>query len=122
MNTERLKDMLDVLRAPLPGEFRIGTWEYVTDCGFAGCAVGNYCKARPDSGLTLIRRQPRFGQFSNWEAVEKFFGVSLEQATWLFEGWQYPDELETTVAEVADRVEAFIASGGVIEPVEAGAL
>lgn len=144
MNVERLELMATMLREvqagtwtsddtsgqyPGPrGAFNIGTWVKRTDdnnqCGFAACAVGHAClDARFNAqGLKLSSHRhakfPEFNGFGDWHAVNRFFGLNDQESEHLFGGWSYRrngTQFNPGPASVAQRVEAFIKRGGLLE-------
>lgn len=115
MNVERLQQMVAMLRG-LPPTHHIGFDLTDWHCGTAACAVGHACLSPWFQAEGLSLRQdwggvtPMFGDFDGWEAVEKFFGLSNDDAEHLFYRWKYPKYgVDTTAPEVADRIEQFIA-------------
>jgi hypothetical protein len=112
MHKERLEQMVVMLRG-LPPEkrsnFDIGEWS----CGTSACAVGTACFDPwfNEQGLHLNEYGgPSFKDWTSWDAVEAFFGMDPSDARDLFYGGNYPKGDDTTPAEVANRIEAFIAA------------
>jgi len=94
---------------PRPG-FHLRAW----NCGTTACAVGHAClnPVFQKQGLRFGLRHgnPIYDEYDSWYAVERFFGLSERQATYLFYDEEYPDQgKDTTAAEVADRIESFLA-------------
>ncbi|MEX3914841.1 hypothetical protein AB4Y43_01150 [Paraburkholderia sp. BR10872] len=109
MHVERLQRMVTMLRGLPEEKFDITNW----DCGTAACAVGHAC-LNPifnEQGLWLSDGMPAFQGDESWWAVERFFEIDSVQSGHLFYGPDYPNGDLTTAAEVADRIEAFIAGG-----------
>lgn len=89
------------------------------DCGFAGCVIGWAAVLKPFQhlGLYLERADdepliviPMFDGYSNWRAVQELFGLSLEEAYYLFSKHEYPpDGSHTDPLYVAARIREFIA-------------
>jgi hypothetical protein len=112
MHRERLQQMVTMLRG-LPEEppvsFQILSWH----CGTSACAVGHACldPAFQEQGLELDRLNsaPVFDGKEGWEAVERFFGLTHTQATYLFYFEAYDSGSAATADEVADRIESFLA-------------
>lgn len=111
MNKERLEQMVVMLRNLPPekrSKFDISEWH----CGTSACAVGSACFDPwfNEQGLYLNEYgSPSFDGWSSWDAVEAFFGLEPSDALNLFYGGNYPKGDDTTPAEVAARIEAFIA-------------
>ena len=112
MNKERLSQMVTMLRnlPPEPAvKFRLHDWH----CGTSACAVGHAC-LNPwfnEQGLTLNEYGgPDFKGGFGWNAVEEFFGVNQLESRRLFYEGEYADGSETQPAEVADRIESFLAT------------
>lgn len=83
------------------------------ECGFAGCAIGWYLKENPDLPLRFRSGTPVFAGREGFIAVERYFGLSDEQARYLFSGEYYPRTPERNVAdptieEVLARIEKAI--------------
>lgn len=122
---ERLKRVVEVLRGVPDAEFRIETW-WKPNCKTVGCAVGHYVHETPGCGLALV--QDEFDKsifrvvtegkkpYDDWHDVWEHFGLSNIQSYYLFDGNTY-DNVPTR-DDVIDRIEAFIASEGVIEDPE----
>lgn len=112
MNRERLSQMVVMLRGLPPDGplgFDLGVW----NCGTAACAVGHACldPVFIAQGLTWDSHydDPRYGDESSWYAVETFFDLTGDEATYLFYSDEYPDSgLHTTAPQVADRIESFL--------------
>jgi hypothetical protein len=51
---------------------------------------------------------PCYGRYSGWDAVCKFFGLTKEQAKWLFRPGSYPEPAESTPAGVAARIRGML--------------
>ncbi len=54
---------------------------------------------------------PAFLEAIGFDAVEAFFGISRDQACWLFASYRYPRENATKIGEVIERVQAMMAGG-----------
>lgn len=99
-----------------------GVTDIPVNCSTAACAVGLACLsgAFAGSGLgyeiawdgALI---PTFGEERDWYAVERFFGLSEQYATYLFMASEYPKSKRTRAAGeryVAKRIRKFVEDGG----------
>lgn len=115
MHRERLEQMVTMLRGlPPEGEvgFDLSSWH----CGTTACAVGHAClnPKFQEQGLKLVPSRsdgfiPSYAGNTGWEAVRSFFGLGAEEDDYLFFAWEYPKGSQTTAAEVADRIEDFLA-------------
>lgn len=114
-----------------PSDNGLGTFEDGSDravpvgCGTTACAVGLACisGAFKRSGLTYdfgpmfgsesgFRLRPRFGAYSEFDAVEAFFSIDRMQAEFLFLTDRYPDSKTRGAAGeryVAKRIRDFVA-------------
>lgn len=114
MNRERLLDVVAVLKEVPDERFDMDSWK----CGTAGCAVGHYCLARPDCGLSLSQddepvTKDSFGfPIVGFAAVAEHFDIGFVEAHYLFDADEYPDPDHVTRAHVIDRIEDFVADGG----------
>jgi hypothetical protein len=117
MHKERLQQMVTMLRN-LPPEggigFSLANWyDPEHPCGTVACAIGHAClnPVFTEQGLQLDRgaifENPRFAGVHGWEAVEKFFDLSADDAKRFFFEDSYPHG-DTTANEVADRIESFL--------------
>lgn len=108
-----LTDVAEVVRATPPGRLHMGRWL----CGTVGCAIGNWLLARRDVAMKLSPLcrdngfEPVFGTLDGIEAVAAFFGLTDGEAALLFLPSKYRPfgNYNITPAEVADRIEAFVA-------------
>lgn len=131
MNTKRLKTLADHLRTVNRRHFHLDNWK----CGTTACAVGHACDipefreaglrlASREAGLRLARCDelcsliPVYGDNEEeiedfgWGAVGRFFDLNDKQSAYLFDGYQYEDNARP--ADVADRIDQFIAAGGLV--------
>ena len=114
MNKTRLLTLAKHLRTVPPDKFDLAYWK----CGAAGCAIGHACDipSLKYDGLRMehsgypFQGEPVFGEQRGWDAVASFFGISRDNAFFLFDEDSYiDDDLESTRPEVvADRIEAFV--------------
>lgn len=77
--------------------------DYALDCGTVGCAVG-LAMLLPEfraEGLMIVNISPFFENRSQWSAVAKFFGVSIEEAQHLFSVNAYDGPTRGADAEFA---------------------
>lgn len=70
-------------------DFNLATWQ--EPCGTFGCLVGNFCVARPDDELRMVRYGWGFAPMIEpecgiWKSVAKRFGLTLGEAEFLFAG------------------------------------
>lgn len=85
-------------------------------CGTVACAVGHIPLAMPRSGFqitessAIYRSRPVYKTWTNWEAVTRFFGINLTEATYLFEHTNYTDPND--IAAVVARLRAFVTAKG----------
>jgi hypothetical protein len=127
MNKRRLLKLAKLLDADAVNEtgvkFDLGCWGVKVDCGTQACAVGLAClsgafkkeglRYKIDSwhggfGNNLI---PRFKKLKDWEAVEKFFGISDQQAVNLFSASAYLTYKGAEAEQaVANRIRELVAS------------
>lgn len=124
-NLKRLRILAEWLKKVPPERFDLGWWFIGPspwgapslsleddDCGTTACAVGwgSACPALRRAGLTLnTRAVPSFEGETGFDAVERFFRLSEEQACHLFNDGDYPDRNRTRLPTVIKRIEAFIA-------------
>lgn len=100
-------------------KFNLATWKLRTrGCGTQACAAG-LAASLPELkrlGLSLetnysIERQtcyvPKYRRYSAWDAIEKFFGLSPDEAFHLF-AYDHYDDPRDPVA-VATRIREFVA-------------
>jgi hypothetical protein len=100
-------------------KFRMGTWgrgflqidKPGFDCVFAGCAIGWAPKLIPDCGLgtvmvcsdSVIRHVPTFNGHKSYWAISAYFGISFDEACYLFDPYEYYSSKPTT-EEVSGRI------------------
>lgn len=145
MNKERLlmlADALDKDAGLARGiKFDLGVWlsrdrpgRYGHSCGTTGCAIGlalvlpafnklGFVPEREETTTSDIHTtrpkyvDPSTGRISaNWQAVERFFDLTNQDAEWLFTAEAYKDEpTEGATAElaVAKRIRGYVSHGGV---------
>lgn len=91
--------------------FNLNCWVRQDSCGTMACAVGEatFIQRFRDLGLRYSKRKmaPTFKGLQDWAAVEKFFGVSHDQATKLFTctGYLYSNAPELVVTKIRKLVE-----------------
>lgn len=91
-------------------------WMQAVECGTAACAVGLACLSGEFShdGLSAVKYQdgtilPIYGEASNWDAVQGFFGLSQRQALYLFDENSYDvRQGQLAAAAVAARIRALV--------------
>jgi hypothetical protein len=110
MNRDRLLDLLAVLDETPEENLDMLNWQ-AEPCGTVGCAVGNYCMARPDAELKLQCQEPVLGSRRGWPAVAEYFGLTLHEAYYLFDSEKYdPGYLcDVPKSAVMARIEQFVA-------------
>lgn len=115
-----LADHLDRMKPEKTGRhFSLGIWytdrDRTANCGTACCAVGEAAHIpklkRLGLGLTpgVWGRAPQFKRWTSWDAVEKFFRISVKDAMYLFQGSNYPRN--ATPKDVAARIRTFVEQG-----------
>jgi hypothetical protein len=128
MNELFLKEM-PILAAGLrqvhelaPERFDLGAWQLnryecqmepdkpITECGFAGCAIGWKDFFIPDSPLKLGELAPSFEGETHWSAICAAYGLDEDQAFYLFGPESYVWVMGTAL-EVARRIESVINNG-----------
>lgn len=97
--------------------------EKALKCGYSACAIG-WATMMPEfkaegfgfewhhshfDGYTF---RPHFEGEANWEAVQKFFGITYDHATELFSAYEYGlDADDITPEMVACRIDRLITTG-----------
>jgi hypothetical protein len=108
-----LRKVIEAVEKADAEHFEMGTWVDRLACGFCGCAIGWFCHCNPDDALRIDINLPVLGKGSrpllNWEAVEKRFGLTRSQATFLFDSTRYRDGDDATRRRVKSRIKRFIA-------------
>jgi hypothetical protein len=122
VNLANFDILLSVLKAHEDNgvRFKLDTWHNISYedgdwCGTAACACG--LLALSDEGKEAGFRIERNGRMSflsykgdyDWDAVEQFFGISYDDAHFLFLDESYDDYDETKLNDVISRIERFIA-------------
>ena len=117
MNTEKLLRLADLMETIAPEKFDLGLWSTRTECGTVCCAVGHACLdrwfrsqgfgpvERDDIGINIFI--PSFRNFSGFDAVEQFFGLTNLFATFLFVENSYVTH-PAHPSEVAIRIRLFV--------------
>lgn len=119
---ERLNMAATVLAAWVPTpdlKFDLWEWHVRRECGTTCCAVG-YLTSQPyfkRRGLRLEEQSPtawlldiEFDGLNSWEAVQKFFGLSITDAHHLFSQDEYGPR--PTPKGVARRIRAYLKARG----------
>jgi hypothetical protein len=122
MNVERLIVLADALDAWQPSfranEFDLGCWHVERSCGTAVCAVG-LAATLPElraAGFKLYRGRifnvsyPSYLGIRGWPAVERFFDVSEDTATYLFGPESYDESERSNPRVVARRLRELVAA------------
>lgn len=126
MNDEfdRLAILADALESPIVGASRFdlhdwfrgivpATLDQLPECGAAADAIGVACLIREFNVLGFrlehfgVILRPIFGEWPGWYAVEEFFGLSDEEAHYLFDLTSYAKSNDPLL--VARRIRRFIA-------------
>lgn len=111
----RLKFLRDYLRTVEPHGFSLKYWL----CKTTACAVGHgalnpvfNAQGLHLSGSELFLKLPRpirnLKSVQSWHAVELFFGLTTDEAMFLFNSSQYPNKDDTSLQEVIDRLSSYI--------------
>lgn len=106
--------------------FDLQAWVTKTNCGTAACACGEATFIRRFNQLGFKQNKDfgvQFGKNSKtrsfgWDAVQRFFGIELEQAVSLFtEGGYvrrgYNSPMSIRAGMVADHIRQFVDTGNV---------
>ncbi len=90
-----------------PTTFDMTAWR----CGTAACAIG-WCLYDPyfiNKGFAIVDACPTFKREESWEAVTKFFDISMDHAIYLFSMGSYQEYDQSPKPHiVANRVDEFI--------------
>jgi len=125
MNKERLEKLANHLLTGQLGHknFNLNNWntgfkqdESFNQCGTTGCAIGEcpiifhkYWTFEPNDGLPILKQKPEERKHGIvWDSIMTFFGISHEDALYLFDSQTYELEEFTTKEEVAERILNFI--------------
>lgn len=98
--------------------FNMGHWFYpqksdrlwsVTDLqkpGCTACAIGHAClmSLLHAQGLRNEGDAPFFEGFRSWDAVKEFFGLTMDEARYLFDSTTYPMYDERLTEDLPDQV------------------
>lgn len=67
---------------------RMGVW--LNECGTAGCLIGTFCKSNPQDELKVTGNSwlmsPKYHTKNNESAIAARFGITHQEAEWLFTG------------------------------------
>jgi len=103
---DRLLGLCRVLDGVDDGAFDLRDWQRNGSCDSVACAVG--WAMRDDwfrgEGLGRVGRSPSFGGLRGWKAVRNFFGLSREEAFYLFHAGRYENP---TRKAVVTRIREF---------------
>lgn len=97
-----------------PEKFNLGVWSSYEDpkagfnCNTTACAVGWGSVLFHRQKFRVIDGMPEFGDQYGWTAVEAFFGLTEEEAEYLFNPRAYNDGDDTPAHKVAWRIRAFL--------------
>lgn len=121
MNTERLLRLAEHIESLPAEQFDMETWGQQSECGTVCCAFGHACSV-PEfraAGLELLWKDesdgtrsavPFFCGLAGFYAAREFFGISRQQAEYLFCDADYEDDAPTAPV-VAARIRE-LAKGG----------
>lgn len=112
MKTKRLLMLASLLRLTAKDHFNLSMWCSRANC--TACAVGTAChfKYFNDKGLAFNdNNAPTYGNHIGWAAVESFFGLEGEEATYLFNDDAYNTTDCSNPVAVAMRIEDFVKGG-----------
>lgn len=107
---------LERLRLSKKRTFDMCTWSGKTLCGTSACAIGYGARMKKlrKLGLSLCRPSlgsglvPIFMHYKDWRAVEKFFGLTSDEAYFLFG----MGELVVSPRYIAARILRFVENHG----------
>jgi hypothetical protein len=123
VSNQRLLKVAKILDTVPEEKFNLSMWR--NSCGTVACAVG-WAASDPGfkrAGFSLRKHEssiwgnlhvPHYGEVNHWTAVEKFFGLSREQAEYLFLHLSYSG-YDATPREVAERIRNFVKNGRQVE-------
>ena len=122
VNLANFDILLSVLKAHEDNgvRFKLDTWHNISYedgdwCGTAACACGLLALSDEgkEAGFGISDRiyssSLVYGDDYDWDAVMRFFGISLLDAEFLFLDESYDDYDETKLNDVISRIERFIA-------------
>lgn len=124
INTSLLLEVADIAEAIPPSKFDISSWH--SEISDTYCVIGYLAKFHRyhpqfsrlelipsivddnDNIGLVVRDQDGFIIHRGWGAVKHLFGLTTDQAEFLFWRHQYPNEgRNTTPADVAQRIRQF---------------
>jgi hypothetical protein len=118
MQKRRLLRLADFLETVPRRQFNMKVWGNGTDpkeCGFAGCAGGWATSIFP--ALKLIpwgffsQTEIRYGEFTSFEALQNYFGLTYADAEYIFDSYEYPKSNRNPLPKtVADRIRKLVNS------------
>lgn len=105
------------LRTVPEERFDIRVWSTHDSCGFAGCAVGWFIHAKLFDGLKWWSpggggARPAYNGKTNFDAIDSLFEIEPGHAEYLFTEDNHNNDV--TPAMVAERIDEYIKSDGVI--------
>lgn len=103
---ERLFALCRVLEAVSDDAFDLSDWARNGSCSSVACAVGWAMRDEwfRQAGLGRANHSPAYAGLTGWKAVRRFFGLSREEAFYLFHAARYD---EPTRPVVLARIRAF---------------
>lgn len=118
-NVERLQILVDGLKTVPKAKFNLGGWrlgegsdvDLLTGCGTQACAVGWAC-VMPEfvkEGLFFNGYSPQVGDVTGWRAVERFFGLTEEEADLLFyqENYEEHDNIDAVIERIQECIREY---------------
>jgi hypothetical protein len=117
---ERLEELITVLRTVPHENLNMNFWGINYTCGFAGCALGHAAIHPPfmELGLELYfdseeSSEVRYKGHANYEAACEFFGITVDDALFIFDPAQY-DRLAPSAVEVIGHIREVVEQDSVI--------
>lgn len=115
MRLDRLETLAKHLETVPPETFNLGSWK----CGTTACAMGHACSIPSfrRAGLRLEKEMewgeavfiPSFKCEQDFDAAQRFFGISQSDSYHLFDPMEYPNYERTRKQTVINRIRKFIA-------------
>jgi hypothetical protein len=93
IHRDRLLGLCRVLETISDDAFDLRDWARNGSCDSVACAVGWAMRDGwfVDQGLSRADRSPAYGGLTGWKAVRDFFGLSKDEAFYLFHAGKYQD-------------------------------
>lgn len=119
----KMAAFLSAFRPTKKKKFNLNDWRVVNEveCCTTACACGYIPNVFPRSSFSIDTRgdihykNDRGRNFHGWDAVKRFFGLTSNEASYLFYGgnytqYKYPVS-EITPKQVAARIRSFVKEG-----------